>query len=196
MNAYDAILSRRSTRTYKPNPVESEKIDKIVTAGRYAPSGGNNQTNHFFVITDPDVLQKLIDLVVGGFRKMEADENTYPSLKKAILRSKEGGYVFCYNAPVLIAVANKKEYGNNMADVACAIENMMIEANELDLGTCYINQLKWLNEDPDLVSYLTGLGMKEDERMYGSIIVGYPATSDGLPVRQPLERKGNEVTYL
>ena len=43
---------------------------------------------------------------------------------------------------------------------------MMLEANELDLGSCYINQLKWLNEDQEILSYLQSLGMKEDERIH------------------------------
>lgn len=96
----------------------------------------------------------------------------------------------------MIVVANKKDYGNNLADCAIAIENMMLEANELDLGSCYINQLRWLNEDEDIISYLQSLGMKDDERVYGSLIVGYPDTKDGKPLRKALPRKGNEVTWL
>ena len=38
--------------------------------------------------------------------------------------------------------------------------------------------------------------MKEDERVYGSLIVGYPDTKDGKPLRKALPRKGNEVTWL
>ena len=83
-----------------------------------------------------------------------------------------------------------------MADTVAAIENMMIEANELDLGSCYINQLNWLNEEPALLAYMKELGMKDDERVYGSVIFGYPQTDDGYPDRKPLERKGNEVTYI
>ena len=111
------------------------------------------------------------------------------------MQSQKGGYVFCYNAPVLIIVANKKDYGNNQADCAIAIENMMLEANELDLGSCYINQLKWLNEDEQLLTYLQSLGMNEEERVYGSMIMGYPDTSDRKPVRTPLKRNGNQVTW-
>ena len=96
----------------------------------------------------------------------------------------------------MIIVANKKDYGNNQADCALALENMMLEANELDLGSCYINQLKWLNEDQKILSYLQSLGMNEDERVYGSLIVGYPDTNDGKPLRKALPRKGNEVTCL
>ncbi len=194
MEAMNAILTRRSTRNFKPDTVEKEKLAQILEAARQAPSGGNNQTNHFLVIQSRDVLEKLIGMTQEAFRKMEADESTYPSLRHAIEASKKGGYVFCYNAPVLIAVANRRDYGNNMADCACAIENMMIAANALDLGSCYINQLRWLNEEPALVDYLRSLGMKENERVYGAVIVGYPAS--GLPNRSLMAQKGNEITYI
>lgn len=194
MDALEALLTRRSTRNYGPQPVEQEKLDRILEAARQAPSGGNNQTNHFLVIRNPAVLEELTGMVEAAFAKMEADENTYASLRHAIEASKRGGYVFRYNAPVLIAVANRRDYGNNMADCACAIENMMVAANALDLGSCWINQLRWLNEEPGLVSYLRGLGMKENERVYGAVIVGYPAS--GLPNRNLMAQKGNEVTYV
>lgn len=196
MNTYDAIMTRRSTRNYKPDPVEEEKLQKIIDAGRFAPSGGNNQTNHFFVVTDKMVMSKLAELAEKAFAQMEIAEDTYESLKKSISRSKAGGYVYSYNAPVLIIVANKKDYGNNVADCSVALENMMLEANELDLGSCWVNQLRWLNEYPELLKYLYELGLKENERVYGGMILGYPVSSDGNPARTPLERKGNEVTYV
>lgn len=196
MDAYEAILTRRSTRKYKADPVAPEILQKVVEAGRYAPSGGNNQTNHFLVVQSPDVAEKLVGLAEAAFAKMEADKNTYPSLRNSILASKKGGYVFTYRAPVLIVVANRKDYGNNMADAVAAVENMMIAANALDLGSCYINQLYWLNEEPSLLAALRELGLKEDERVYASMALGYAATEDGLPNRKPLERKGNEVTFL
>lgn len=194
MEAIEAILTRRSTRNYKPDAVEPDKLDTILAAARQAPSGGNNQTNHFLVIRNKKVLQTLIELTQTAFAAMEATEDTYSSLKRAIAAAKKGGYVFCYNAPLLIAVANQKDYGNNMADCACAIENMMVAANALDLGSCWINQLRWLNEDPRLVAYLQTLGMKENERVYGAVIIGYPA--NGLPNRNLMTQKGNEITLI
>lgn len=196
MDAYESIITRRSTRKYKPDAVAPELLQKVIEAGRYAPSGGNNQTNHFLVIRTAEILNKLTLLAEAAFAKMAVDENTYPSLRNSILASKKGGYVFSYHAPVLIIVANRKDYGNNMADSVAAIENMMIAANALDLGSCYINQLYWLNEEPSLLSYLRELGLKEDERVYASMVLGYAATDDGLPNRKPLERKGNEVTFV
>ena len=196
MDALEALMTRRSTRNYRPDPVEEEKLEKILEAGRQAPSGGNSQTCHFFVISSREVLDRLIFLVERAFARMEVTEDMYASMKHSVTAAKKGGYVFCYNAPVLIAVANRKGYGNNMADCACAIENMMVAANALDLGSCWINQLKWLNEETEILEYLRSLGLKEDERVYGAVIIGYPATESGLPDRRRMILKGNEVTRI
>ena len=196
MNTFENIMTRRSTRKYLDKKVSQELLDKIIETGRYAPSGGNNQSNHFLVIQNKQIIAHLVKMVEMAFSKMEITENMYRSLQNSINLSKKGGYVFWYNAPVLIIVANKKDYGNNQADCALALENMMLEANELDLGSCYINQLKWINEDQKILSYLQSLGMNEDERVYGSLIIGYPDTNDGKPLRKALPRKGNEVTWL
>lgn len=196
MNTYESIITRRSTRKYLDKEVSQELLEKIIETGRYAPSGGNSQSNHFLVIQNKQIIDHLVKMVERAFSQMEITENMYRSLQNSINLSKKGGYVFCYNAPVLIIVANKKDYGNNQADCALALENTMLEANELDLGSCYINQLKWLNEDQKILSYLQSLGMNEDERVYDSLIVGYPDTNDGKPLRKVLPRKGNEVTWL
>lgn len=194
MDTLNAIITRRSTRSYKTDAVERDKLEKIIEAGRFAPSGGNNQTNHFIVVQDKAVLQNLATLAQEAFAKMEVKPETYSSLKTSIMLSKKGGYVFHYNAPVLIIVANQKNYGNNMADCAVAVENMMIAANELDLGCCWINQMHWLTEDEKIFSCLRELGLKENERVFASMALGY--AKDGLPNRQPLPRKGNLVTYI
>ncbi len=68
--------------------------------------------------------------------------------------------------------------------------------NVLDLGSCWINQLRWLNENPELVKYLESLGMKENERVYGALAIGYPNTESGLPSRHLMPQKGNEVTFV
>ena len=196
MNTIETILTRRSTRSYSSAPVEKEKLEKIIEAGRYAPSGGNNQTNHFIVVQNSEVLKKLAELAQNAFAKMEITEQTYSSLKSSIMQSKKGGYVFYYHAPVLIIVANQKNYGNNIADCAVAVENMMIAANSLDLGSCWINQIHWLTEEPSMLKYLQELGLKENERVYSSMIIGYPKSADGKPNRNLLPRKGNEVTFV
>lgn len=196
METYEAIISRRSTRKYRDQPVESEKLSQILEAGRHAPSGGNNQSTHFLVLQKKEVLEELAKLVKQEFAKMEITPGMYKSMVNSIRASKTGNYVFHYNAPVLIVTANQKDYGNNIADCACALENMMLMANDLDLGSCWINQLKWLNENEVILPYLQGLGLAEDERVYGAVAIGYPNTADGKPVRTPARRNGNPVTMI
>ena len=196
MNVYDAIVSRRSTRKYVNKTIEDEKLKKVLDAAIYAPSGGNSQTNHFFVIKNEKILKELEVIVQEEFAKMEYTEDMYKSLKTSIRLSKQGDYHFFYEAPLLIVIANKKDYGNNIADTACALENMMIMANDLDLGSCWINQLRWLNENPRIVEYFKNLGMKNDEAIYGALSLGYPSSDDGLPQRQPLPRTGNEIVTI
>lgn len=192
----DFIKSRRSTRKFKNEMVPEELVEQVVEAGRYAPSGGNSQSTHFIVIENKEVLDKLADLAKIEFAKMEITADTYKSLVHSITASKNGNYIFHYNCPVLIVTANKKNYGNNIADCACALENMMLMANSLDLGSVWINQLKWLNENPVLLAAMREIGLADDERVYGALAIGYADSEDGLPNRKPLDRIGNEVTYV
>ena len=197
MNANDAlelIRTRRSTRKYLDKPVEEEALRQIVEAGRYAPSGSNSQTTRFFVITDRALLAELAVTVKEEFAKMEADPDMYVALRHSISAAKKGNYVFHYNAPVLIVTANKKSLGNAMADSACALENMMIAANALDLGACWINQLHWLTDRKAVQDYLHGLGMEKDEFVTGGLILGYGA--NGGPVRGERKPKGNPVIWV
>lgn len=196
MTTLEAIKTRRSTRHFSDKSVELEKLDKIVIAGRFAPSSGNSQSCHFIVLRNKEVLNKLAELAQSAFAQMEITEGMYKSIANSIRASKKGNYIFHYNPDTLIIVANQKDYGNNIADCACALENMMIAANELDLGSCWINQLKWLNEDKALLEYERTLGLEKNERIYGALAIGYADTEDGLPCRKPLERSGNKVTYI
>ncbi len=170
MEALEAILSRRSTRKYSDKMPDRALIEKVIEAGRYAPSGSNSQNTHFLVFNEKHILNAMADLVKEEFSKMEADQDTYVSLKHSISASKQG---------VFIVVANKKGYGNAMADSACALENMMIAANALDLGSCWINQLHWLEDNKAIRSFLRPYGLEDNETITGGLILGYADT--GLP---------------
>ena len=196
MDVFSCIATRHSTRKFKEEPVPQEVLDKVIEAGRQAPSGKHKNQSRFIVIRKKEVLQELIALVQQEFAKMEVTPENDDNFGGAIRAAKKGGYVFMYNAPVLIVVANKRDYGNKYADVSCAMQNMMLAANALDLGSCWINQLRWLQGNPVLTAYLQELGMKEDEAVYASLSLGYPDTQDGLPNRRIVPVTGNPVTYV
>ncbi|MDD7746190.1 MAG: nitroreductase [Mitsuokella jalaludinii] len=196
MDVFSCIATRHSTRKFKEEPVPQEVLDKVIEAGRQAPSGKHKNQSRFIVIRKKEVLQEIIALVQQEFAKMEVTPENDDNFGGAIRAAKKGGYVFMYNAPVLIVVVNKRDYGNKYADVSCAMQNMMLAANALDLGSCWINQLRWLQDNPVLRAYLQKLGMAEDEEVCASLSIGYPDTPDGLPGRRVMLVTGNPVVYI
>ncbi len=192
METIKAIMTRRSNRRFTNESIDKKRIETIVECGRQAPCGSNSQSVHFIIITKKEVLDDLAKIAEEAFSKMEVHEDTYVSLKNSILASKKGGYVFHYHAPVLIVTANRKGYGNAMADSACALENMMIASNALGIGSCYINQLHWLCEDESLVSYMEDIGLKKDEYITGALALGRVE----ILVQKEKQITGNPVTWV
>ena len=192
----DIIKSRRSTRKFKPDMITDEELNKVIESAVYAPSGCNVQTAHYIVIKNREILDNLAELVRKEFAGMTADDNTFGSIRHSIEASRSGNYIFHYNPAVLIIAANSVDNPNAIADTACAIENMMLVANSLNLGSCWINQLRWLQDNVNINNYLHSLGMKEGEKVYASLALGYPDTESGMPDKEPLKRFGNIVTVV
>lgn len=188
----EVIKKRRSVRKFTEEQVAEEALGKIIEAGQLAPSGSNNQTSHFIVVQNAEVLDELREVVKAAFAAMPLDDNAYGSIKTSIRLSQKGTYNFMYNPPTLIIAANKRGYGNAAADCSLALGNMMLMAAELGIGTCWINQLKWLGDHEGVVACLRKYGLAEDEVVCGSLAVGYSAQPE-LP---PVVIKGNRVDYV
>jgi len=188
------IMSRRSVRSYKPEQIDEPLLQTIIEAGRAAPSGGNVQLTHLIVIQDNVVMKDIIKIAKEEFAKMTFDENTYSSLKANIENAQNPDSLFdiFYSAPTLIITAHKIGHKNAIKDSACVLENMMIASTALGLGSCWINQLSWLDDNESMRQYLFKLGLKEDEFVTGSLSLGYPATDPG----HPLPRTGNPISYV
>ncbi|MDD7794070.1 nitroreductase family protein [Clostridium sp. 'White wine YQ'] len=186
------ILSRRSIRKYLNEQITDEDLSTILEVAKHAPSGGNSQTWHFTVLQNKEKLRDLNKYVRAAFEKLEVDENTYKSIRSGKVAAKNEAYRFYYNAPTLIIVSNERDYGNAMADSACAIENMLLASNALNLGSCYVNQLTWFGDDKDLRKLLIELGVPENHKVCGAIIVGY--RDGGMPTAA--NRRENAVTIV
>lgn len=188
----DTIIKRRSVRSFLKKQIDDSDLETILQAGRYAPSGGNRQATTFLVVQNAEVLEKLAKMAEAEFAKMEVTQDMYQSLKNSVLLSRKGGYVFHYHAPTLIILANRKGHDNAMADCAAAMENMLIAATSLGIGSCWINQLKWLSGCAAVERYLQGLGIGSDEAVMGSIALGYAAKEQTSAPK----RTGNPVIYI
>lgn len=173
------IISRRSVRKYKPLKISGDDLDVILKAACYAPSGMNRQTAKFICVENDEILTELNELV-----KSEIIRDSNDFLKKFADKCKSPGYSFFYNAPVLIVAADLKNNGNALADCACALENIFLSAHSLGIASCYINQLRWLNENQAVNRFMQKLGMPEDYRVFGSAALGY-GEQPPVPERKP-----------
>ena len=111
MDAYEAILGRRSVRRFKPTEVPRDLMLKVLDAGRHAPTAMNEQPWHFVVIADRDRLRELADLTDYG--------------------------KFIASAGACIVVLSKpwKYY---LEDGCAATVQMLVAAHALGLGTCWV----------------------------------------------------------
>lgn len=192
-NILEIIKKRRSHRAFKADPIREEEMNLILEAGQNAPTGGNSQAVHFLVIRNKDVLEKLVTLVEQEFLKLAGRDDLYINVRNGVKRAQAGNYRFFYDAPSLIIVANERENLNGFADAACAMQNMMLEATELGIANCWINQLRWLDENPVIHQYLEEFGLKKEEVVRASLAVGYP---EGKINEKPPKRTGMKVTFV
>ncbi|MBS7009431.1 MAG: nitroreductase family protein [Anaerostipes sp.] len=176
---FDVISSRRSCRAYQEKDIPDEELNLILAAGRMAPSGGNSKTARVIVFLREDIITELESRVQYEFAGMLYKEGMYKSLYSTIKKAREKNLHFTYGAPVLILLANKKEYENRIADCAVMAENMMIAAASLEIGSCYVNQVHWLSDNVYIRNFLEMYGLEKDEDICASLILGYPDQAFG-----------------
>lgn len=191
MSIMELIKKRHSIRRFKPELITDAELDQIIEAGRHAPSGHNQQLTHFVVIQKPEILEELQRKIVACFAAMETPAKEDP-FYTPITKSKANAYPCMYNAPTFIIVSNSRTANNAMADSSLAMENMMLMATEIGVGTCWINQVRWLQSDETMMDYLETLGIPRDEIVCASLAVGYA----NQPVLPPTVIKNNRVDYI
>ena len=178
----EAINSRRSTRAYEPNPIPKEIINTIIEAGNRAPSQGRVEKGkkdplfqpwRFVVVEDPKFKHKLIQVTLPIWEKsQEQAKQLFPEwfekakrLQEVMDEPKDMVY---YSAPVILFVIGLAEYA-----VSCALacQNIMIAAQSLGLGSCYVGFGSLVKGDAEIVQTLE---LAENEQIYGPIVLGYP----------------------
>ena len=146
MDVIKAIRERRSIRKYKPDPIGDEDMQVILQAGRWAPSASNKQPWHFIVVQDAERRKKL------------AKAHAYGR--------------FMAESPVVIVVIGdpSKHPKYYLADPHNAVQNMLLAAYSLGLGTCWMGV-----RDTDIEpAFRDILGIPEDLRVVCCVSVGYP----------------------
>ena len=98
-----------------------------------------------------------------------------------------------YGAPALVLVTNQESNICALQDAACAMENMMLAASAVGVGSCWINQPYHLRKDEEMQALLTELGAQPGEFPCCSLALGLPE-GPLFPGRR--EHTGNAVTWI
>jgi len=174
------IISRRSVKKYLDKQVPMELVEEVVKAGMYAPSGMNKQAAKIIAVTNKEMRDRMsrINLDIVKSRNMVTSSGHADPF---------------YGAPVVLVVLAKKEIGTRIYDGSLVMENMMIAANSLGLGSCWIHRAKETFESEEGKRILTELGITEEYEGIGNCILGY-AAPDALKPQAP--RKDDFVVWV
>ncbi len=161
------ILERRSVRSFDESKAVSESLlTEIVKAGAYAPSAMNRQAWHFTVVENRELLSKLNDAVKALASSAEEE--------RIRARASDNAYNFYYRAPVLIIVSMSENALYPREDAGCCMQNMMLAATSLGLGSCWINQLgNGASEDKGVREVLGEMRVPQGNKVYAALAVGY-----------------------
>ena len=153
MSLYEKILTRRTIRQFKPQSIPEELLEKLVNAGRLAPSGANLQPLEFIVIDDAAIQQQI-----------------FPCLKWAAYIAPEGNPRPGQEPTAyVIVLANKDIRPQSYEwDVGAAMENMILTAWEMEIGSCWL-----LSIDRERLREI--LSVPENYRIDSVLALGYPA---------------------
>jgi len=157
MSLIDTLLSRRSIRRFEDKEIPGDVLDKILEAGRQSPSAANRQPYHFIVLTDAEIKKKLS----GG-------------LFNRFIQNSQATIVGCANTGAILT-------GKwSIVDTTIALQNMVIAAWALGIGSCWIGDFK-----EEEVKRL--LGIPNGWKAVALIAFGYPAEHPEQKNKKPID---------
>lgn len=157
-----AIRARRSIRHFKDIPVERDKLDKIIEAGRYTPSGGNSQGVSYILLAEN--ISAVEKKAIAFLRPLKSFGGVF---SRTIREFKIGDHFYFNGAPAVIVVVCQ-----NKVDGALAASNMELMAQAQGLGVLYSGLFSIAATLSHGVRRATGL--KRGEKVVTTLVIGYP----------------------
>lgn len=157
------IKNRRSTRSFKNEQISDDELQAVLNAGLYAPSAANQQAWHFTVIQNTERLAWLN-------REAKERGKHYDHIQKLV--NNENFNIF-YGAPTVILVSGEEKAMVIESDCAAATQNMLLAAESIGLGSCWVNLVLLALNSPQGKEYLEELGVAEGYKPYASVALGY-----------------------
>lgn len=170
------ILSRRSIRQYKCEPISHEVLDEILYLGINAPNGKNAQSYEIRVLG-----QNTIDAITAAVVSDNPQLAERPGFKNIFV-----------NAPCVICIANDTNY--DMSEVDCGLlgENIILAAWVRGVGSCCLgSSARWIKDSPSARPFLEQMNFSEGYELLYCIALGYP---DEAPEAKP--RTADKIRYI
>lgn len=190
----NTILHRRSIRRFDSRQIEESALQEILQAGLYAPSAGGRQGVIFAVCQDREINERLGRIKRANSHPRMATATSYVSREQPSIADDPKLTNAFYDAPTVITFFAPKQFLFSVDDCAVAAENMMLAADALGIGSCYIGQGWPAFADPYGQEVLKNWRIPTDYYAVMQLILGYPREGDRQPTPKP--RKKDRVLYI
>ena len=137
---FETIMHRRSIRRFEPKQIEETALQQILQAGLYAPCAGGRQGVIFAVCQDKEVNERLGKIKRANANPRMATATSFVSREQPSIADDPKLTNAFYDAPTVITLFAPKNFLFSVDDCAVAAENMMLAADALGIGSCYIGQ--------------------------------------------------------
>lgn len=188
---FETIAHRRSIRRFDTRQIGEDALQKILQAGLYAPSAGGRQGVLFAVCQDREVNERLGKIKRANSHPRMADTAHYVSREQPSIADDPKLTNAFYDAPTVITLFAPKNFLFAVDDCAVAAENMMLAADALGIGSCYIGQGWPAFADPYGQEILKKWGIPTDCYAVMQLLLGYPRPGDAHPTPKP--RKAGRI---
>lgn len=192
MEMYEGLMARRSVRVYQEKGIPGDALAQIMNAALMAPSAMNLQPWYFIVIESEEAMKELKETMKDVAVKMQPNlEKRFPNHPDVVKESNRfiadfGGAPVC-----VLAFQYKPDYDKTestiVQSVSAAIENMILAAWDLGIGSCWISAPLETGYD----EYLKKNYAPDRGKFVAMITLGYPEKVAKAP-----KRRDGRVTFL
>ena len=190
----NTILHRRSIRRFDDRQIEETALRQILQAGLYAPSAGGRQSVIFAVCQDREINERLGKIKRANSNPHMANGDNYVSREQPSIADDPKLINAFYGAPTVITLFAPKNFLFSQEDCAAAAENMMLAADSMGIGSCYIGQGWTAFADPYGQEKLREWNIPTDHYAVMQLLLGYPREGDKHPVPKP--RRTGRIIWI
>ncbi len=176
MDIIEALETRRSVRAYTDRPIEEDVLKKLIVIGTKAPSASNSQPWSFGIMQGREKVRALAE---EARKALAVNIKPGSNLEKYAQMLGNPDYDMFHGAGTLLFVYGDRNCPWHVGDCSMCIQNIMLAAHSMGIGSCWIGFANWLCKTED---FSARVGVPGDRELVGVVCLGY-RKGDLPPVR-------------